>query len=137
MIRKVIDDPKERNCKDCMMKGRWKARLTILLIIVHSVSRVNAKNISARLSSGPVEIPVIIGGHLNPSTLLKIIQQNWLIHVRTKADFHSLVLIVCDPEIAIYNDSKTVKTFCKEIFTFHTSLTDLLESHVCYYHVPS
>lgn len=65
---------------------------------MHSVTRINAENVPARLSASPVKVPVIISGNLNPSTLLKIIQQNWFIHVGAKADFHSLILIVSDSE---------------------------------------
>lgn len=89
MIGEVIDEPEEQTSLTIIDE-----KIFNLLVVMHSVSRIDAENISARLCAGPVEVPVIIGGDLNPSTLLKVIQQNRLVHVRTKADLHSLVLIV-------------------------------------------
>lgn len=68
------------------------------LVVVHSISRVDAENVPARLRAGPIEIPIIVSGHLQPSTLLKVVKQNGFIHVRAKADFHSLIFIVSDSE---------------------------------------
>lgn len=68
---------------------------------MHAVSWIDAENVPTGLRSSPVEVPVIIGRHLHPSALLKVIQQNWFIHVGAEADFHALVLIVSDSEICV------------------------------------
>jgi hypothetical protein len=65
-----------------------------LLVVMHSVAGVDAENVSARLRSGPIEIPVIVGRHLNPAALLKVVEQHGLVHVGAEADLHALVLVV-------------------------------------------
>lgn len=71
------------------------------LIIMHPISRVDAENISARLRSSPIEVPVIVGRHLKPSTLLKVVQQHRFVHVGAKANLHALILVVSDSEICV------------------------------------
>jgi hypothetical protein len=61
---------------------------------VHSVAGVNAENVSARLRASPIEIPVIVGRHLSPTALLKVVEQHGLVHVRAKANLHALILVV-------------------------------------------
>lgn len=70
--------------------------LSSSLIIVHSIARIDAENISTRLRACPIKVPVIISRHLNPSALLKVIQQYRFVHVGAKANFHPLILIVSD-----------------------------------------
>lgn len=73
MVGEVIDKPVEGCDHNIVM--------TVLhrddsLVVVHSISRVDAENIPASLRSGPIEIPIIVSGHLQPSTLLKVVKQN-------------------------------------------------------------
>lgn len=56
---------------DCLNSTRLYS-----LIIMHAVPRVNAEDISASLRTSPIEIPIVIGRHLNPSTLFKVVEQN-------------------------------------------------------------
>jgi hypothetical protein len=67
------------------------------LVIVHPVARVDAKNIPARLRASPVKIPVVVGRHLHPAALLKVVQQHRLVHVGAEANLQPRVLIVRDP----------------------------------------
>lgn len=65
-----------------------------LLVVVHSVARIDAENVPARLRAGPIEIPVIVGRHLSPAALLKVVEQHGLVHVRAEANLHALILVV-------------------------------------------
>lgn len=101
---------------------------------MHSVARINAENISARLRASPIKIPVIIRCHLNPAAFLEIIQQHRLIHVGAEVNFHARILIVCNSAGEILR--LFFRFFCVYFkFTSRTSLIDLLLH--CVYREPS
>jgi hypothetical protein len=89
MVGKVIDDPAMEMVIACVCLSI--APSFILLIIVHSIATVDAEDVAARLCARPIEIPVLVGGHLQPAALLKVVHQHRLVQVGAKVDPHTVM----------------------------------------------
>lgn len=101
---------------------------------MHPISRVDTEDISASLRASPVEVPVIVSRHLNPSTLLEVIQQDGFVHVGAKANLHSLVLVVSDSGIALAVNKH--EEIVMQTLTVHTLWRDSPELRVYCYREP-
>jgi hypothetical protein len=96
MVGKVIDDPAmEMVCVYlcvCVYVCVCVSFLSfILLIIVHSIATVDAKDVPTRLCARPIKIPVLVGGHLQPTAFLKIVDQHRLVQIGAKVDSHTVM----------------------------------------------
>lgn len=66
---------------------------------MHPIARVDAEDISACLRARPVKVPVVVGRHLSPAALLKVIDQHRLVHIGAEANLHFLILMMGDAAV--------------------------------------
>lgn len=60
----------------------------VLLIVVHAVAAIDAEQAAASQRAGPVNVPVVLRVHLDPSSFLAIRHHDTLVQIRAKRDFH-------------------------------------------------